>query len=155
MCGKLSKLHCNASLVFNCGEKVIKWRKLWDKSVPLFSLLFKNFQRIAEPRNIKMWFWEFSTHGDISFVCGKLSELHFYTQLSPNLGDCSIMWKNAMDPGPESATYGCLFHIFRPRFVGQQLEKSPWPRTEPVSDMSVLFRPFLQISVQPCHLRQE
>ena len=53
-------------------------------SFPSFSNLLP---AIGEQRIIKVWFWEFSTHGDIYFVCGKLSEQHFDAQLSPNRGD--------------------------------------------------------------------
>ena len=35
-------------------------------------------------------FWEFSTYGEKYFVCGKLSELHFDTKLSPNRGDAVL-----------------------------------------------------------------
>ena len=32
---------------------------------------------IGDQQCIAMYFWQFSTHSDIYFVCGKLSELHF------------------------------------------------------------------------------
>ena len=37
---------------------------------------------------------EFSTHGDIYFVCGKLSELHFDAKLSPNPGGTVLKCQN-------------------------------------------------------------
>ena len=43
--------------------------------------------RIGEQLNITVWFWKFSTHDDIYFVCGKMSDLDFYTQLFPNRGE--------------------------------------------------------------------
>ena len=58
----------------NCGTNP-------SHSFPCFSNLYT---RIGKQQNIKVWFWEFSTHGDIYCVCGKLSELQFGTQMSPN-----------------------------------------------------------------------
>ena len=51
----------------NCGTNL-------SHSFPCFSNILP---RIGEQQNIKVWFWEFSTHDDIYFVCGKLSKLHF------------------------------------------------------------------------------
>ena len=52
-----------------------------------FSRLSNLFPGIGEQQNIKVQFWEFSTHGDIYFVPGKLLELQFDKQLSPNPGE--------------------------------------------------------------------
>ena len=46
---------------------------------PCFS---NHLHGIGEQWNIKVWFWEFSTHDDIYFVFEKLSELHNIISLS-------------------------------------------------------------------------
>ena len=74
VCGKLSELHFDAWFFSNPGDKVWKVRKTLSHSFPYFSNLLP---RIGEKRSIKVWFWEISTHCDIYFVCGKLSEPHF------------------------------------------------------------------------------
>ena len=61
----------------NCGRNL-------SHCFPFFLNLFP---RIREPQNIIEWFLKFSTHDDIYFVCGKLSELHFDTKLSSNRGE--------------------------------------------------------------------
>ena len=43
MCGKLSELDCNASLVSNHGEKVMKWRKTMGQICPIVFLAFQTF----------------------------------------------------------------------------------------------------------------
>ena len=53
------------------------------QSFPCFSNLLPG---IGEKRSNKVWFWEFSTHRDIYFVCGKMPEPHFDAWLSPNPG---------------------------------------------------------------------
>ena len=43
MHGKRSELHCNTSLVSNCGEKVMKWRKTVEQIRPIVFLAFQTF----------------------------------------------------------------------------------------------------------------
>ena len=43
MCRKLSELHCNASLVSNRGEKIMKWRKTMSQICPIVSIAFQTF----------------------------------------------------------------------------------------------------------------
>ena len=77
--GKFSEQHFVASFFSNPREKVWKARKTLSHIFPCFLNLLPG---IGKQQNI----WEFCTHDDIYFVCGKLSELHFDTQLSPNRG---------------------------------------------------------------------
>ena len=71
---KFSEPHFVALFFSNPGEKVWKARKTLSHSFPCFSNLIPG---IGEKRSNKVWFWEFSTHRDIYFVCGKMAELHF------------------------------------------------------------------------------
>ena len=48
MPGKLSELHCNASLVSNRGEKVMKWRKIVGQICPIVFLAFFIFSPALE-----------------------------------------------------------------------------------------------------------
>ena len=43
MCGKLSELHCNATLVSNREEKVMKWRKTVGQICPVVYFAFQTF----------------------------------------------------------------------------------------------------------------
>ena len=43
MRGKLSELHCKATLVSNRGEKVMKWRKTVGQICPIVFLAFHTF----------------------------------------------------------------------------------------------------------------
>ena len=72
--GKFSETHFVALFFFNPGEKVWKARKTMGQSFPCFSNLLPG---IGEKQSNKVWFWEFSTHRDIYFVCGKMPEHHF------------------------------------------------------------------------------
>ena len=66
--GKFSETNFVASFFSNPGEKVWKARKTLSHSFPCFSNLLPG---IGEKRSNKWWFWEFSMHRDIYFVCGK------------------------------------------------------------------------------------
>ena len=75
--GKFSEPHFVALFFSNPGEKVWKARKTLShmgQSFPYFSNLLPG---IGEKQSNKVWFWEFSTHRDIYFVCGKMPEPHF------------------------------------------------------------------------------
>ena len=80
MCRKLSELHCKPTLLSNCGEKVMKWRKTVGWICPIVFLAFQSFSPGLENNETSKCGSEFSMHDDIYFVCGKLSELHLDTQ---------------------------------------------------------------------------
>ena len=42
-----------------------------------FLTFWNGLPGIGEKWSNKVWFWEFSTHRDIYFVCGKMPEQHF------------------------------------------------------------------------------
>ena len=71
----------NRTLMFSFSS--ILWRrfekqgKLWENLSHGFPCFSNLLPEIGEKQNINVWFWEFSTHCDIYFVCGKLSELPF------------------------------------------------------------------------------
>ena len=52
MCGKLSELNCNAVSASNCGEKVIKWRKIVGQICPIVFLVFQTFSPGLENKEI-------------------------------------------------------------------------------------------------------
>ena len=85
MCGKLSELHCNALLVSNRGETVIKWRKTMGQICPLIFLAFQTFSPGLE--NYKTSKCGSESFPRMYFVCRKLPELHFDAYLSPNPGE--------------------------------------------------------------------
>ena len=55
MCGKLSELHCQATLVFNRGEKVMKWRKTVGQICPIVFLAFETFSPGLENNKTSKW----------------------------------------------------------------------------------------------------
>ena len=61
----------------NCGTNL-------SHSFPYFSNLLPG---IGEQKKHQSVFLRVSTHDDVYFVCGKLSDLHFDKQLSPNRGE--------------------------------------------------------------------
>ena len=66
------------------GEGHEMERKICGTNLFLFLCFSNILLGIGERQNFKVWLWEISMHGDVYFVCGKLSELHFETQVSPN-----------------------------------------------------------------------
>ena len=77
MRGKLSELHWYVLLVSNCGEKVMKKETYGTNPSHSFPSFLNLFPGIGGQPDIKVWFCQFSTHGDICFVFGNLSELNF------------------------------------------------------------------------------
>ena len=88
MFGKLSELRCKATLVANRGGESHEMEKNCgtnlSHSFPYFSNLLPG---IGEQKKHQSVFLRVSMHDDVYFVCGKLSDLHFDTQLSPNHGE--------------------------------------------------------------------
>ena len=74
---KLSEPHNDVSFFSNPGRRFEKQGKLWENLSHSFPCFSKFLPGIGEKPNINVWFLEFSTRGDIYFVRGKLSELHF------------------------------------------------------------------------------
>ena len=69
----------------------------------VFLVIFYLLPGIGEKLNIKVWFREFSTPGDIYFVCEKIVKTIFQRIVVSQLRrDCSRMYDNFMDPGSES-----------------------------------------------------
>ena len=98
--------HHHHHLLFLQLWKVNKWRKTVGQNRPIVFLAFQTFSLgLENNKKTKVCFWEFSMHGDLYFVCGKLSELHLDKQLLLKLrGHCSIILENSPDQGSASAT---------------------------------------------------
>ena len=87
MCGKLSELHCKATLVSNSGEKVMKWRKTVRQTCPIVFLAFQTFsQGLENNKTSKCCSESFPRMVTYFYVCGKLSYLHLTHSCLPMAG---------------------------------------------------------------------
>ena len=75
MHGKLSEPHFVVWLFSNLREKVQKSMKAMGQICPIIVLLFITFSQRLETNDTLQC--SSDMHGDIYFVCGKFTELHF------------------------------------------------------------------------------
>ena len=90
MCGKLSELHCKASLISNHGKKIMKWRKTVGQIYPILFLAFQTFWRTTKHQIVVMRVFHAWWH--IFCVWKTVRPTFWHTVVSQMRGDCSIMW---------------------------------------------------------------
>ena len=80
---KVSEPHLDVFWFSNPGEKVWKARNTMRQICPtVFSPFHDLLPAIGDQRCVAIYFWQFSTHGEIYFVRGKLHFCIFFLHLS-------------------------------------------------------------------------
>jgi hypothetical protein len=94
MCGKLPELHCNALLVSNRGEKVMKQRKTMGKICPIVFLAFQTFSPGLEKNKTSKCGFKSFPHMVTYILCVENCQNYILTQLSPNPRETVLKCEN-------------------------------------------------------------
>ena len=69
MCGKLSEIHCNALLVSNCKENVMRWKKIVGQIRFILFLAYQTFSPGLENKETSKCVSESFTHIMTYILC--------------------------------------------------------------------------------------